>query len=345
MIAGYPWFTDWGRDTMIALPGILIARGRLEEAREVLRGFLAHLDGGMIPNRFPDRGERPEYNTADATLWMFHAVQEYLQAGGDESFLRDEFFPAAKEIVRWHLTGTRHGIRVDPADHLLAAGEPGVQLTWMDTGATPRRGKPVEINALWYKALRLMEQWGAAESGREADLVRSAFQRSFWNQARGCLFDVVGPDDASLRPNQIFAISLPFSPLAPEQQQAVVRAVEKHLLTPYGLRTLAPDEPGYIGRYAGGPAERDAAYHQGTVWPWLIGPFVRAYLAAFGRSETNLQHCRDLLRPLEAHLEEACLGSVSEIFDGDPPHRPGGAPAQAWSVGELSLVTTRDPHR
>ena len=352
IIAGYPWFTDWGRDTMIALPGLLLARGRLDDARQVLRGFLAFLDRGLIPNRFPDRPEeKPEYNTVDATLWLFQAVHAYLQAGGSASFLRDEFLPAGKEILRWHREGTHHGIHVDPADNLLAQGEPGAQLTWMDARVgdsviTPRHGKPVEINALYYNALRLMSSWthacGDAESAASyasgADAVQHSFEQAFWNPERGCLYDVVGPDgrpDPSLRPNQIFAVSLPFPLLRPEQQKAVVRVVEAKLLTPYGLRTLAAGEPGYMPRYGGGSAERDGAYHQGTVWPWLLGPFVRAYLAAFGRTPETLARCRELLGPLEAHLDEACLGNVSEVFDAESPHRPGGCPAQAWSVSEL----------
>ena len=364
IIAGYPWFTDWGRDTMIALPGLLIARGRLDEAREVLRAFLQHLDKGIIPNRFPDRpGEHPEYNTVDATLWMFQAVHSWLQAGGDRAFLRDEFFPAAKEILRWHRDGTHHGIRVDPFDGLLAAGEPGVQLTWMDARVgdrviTPRHGKPVEINALYYNALQLAAAWAAqlgetdvaSAYAREAARVEGSFVRAFWNEARGCLYDVIGPSgpDASLRPNQLFAISLPFPLLSVEQRQSVVRVVERELLTPMGLRTLARGELGYVGRYGGNVELRDGAYHQGTVWPWLIGAYVRARLTAFGRTQAALAYCRAVLEPLLAHLEEACLGAISEVFDGDSPHRPGGAPAQAWSVAELLhllLVELAEPAR
>ena len=347
-IAGYPWFTDWGRDTMIALPGLLLARGRLDEAREVLRGFLAHLDRGLIPNAFPDRpGVRPEYNTVDATLWMFQAVAEYLRAGGDRGFVREEFYPAAREIVRWHRQGTHHGIRVDPQDHLLTQGEPGVQLTWMDARVgdrviTPRHGKAVEINALWHNALRLMALWGGEkEYADEADAVRASFQRAFWNAERACLYDVVG--DGRIRPNQLFAVSLPFPLLSPEQRQSVVRVVTGKLLTPYGLRTLAPGEPGYVPQYRGGVAERDGAYHQGTVWPWLFGPYVRAYLNAWGRTPETLRHCRKLLEPLREHLErDALLGSISEVFDAEAPHRPGGAPAQAWSVAELLQLLAVD---
>ena len=242
---------------------------------------------------------------------------------------------------------------MDPADELLSAGVPGVQLTWMDARVgdrviTPRHGKPVEINALWYNALRLMALWGgalgdaggAAEFAVSADRVRSSFEKAFWNPQRGHLDDVVG--DPSLRPNQLFALSLPYPLLSPEQRKSVVRSVERNLLTPFGLRTLGPAEPGYVPQYRGGPEERDGAYHQGTVWPWLLGSYVRAYLCAFGRSPETVQHCRDLLRPLEQHLDDACLGSISEVFSAEPPFQPGGAPAQAWSVGELMQLLSVD---
>jgi len=358
VIAGYPWFTDWGRDTMIALPGLLLSRGRFDEARDVIRGFLAHRDGGLLPNRFPDRGEAPEYNTVDATLWLFQAAFAYVTASGDDAFVR-EILPALKEILRFHLEGTRHGIRVDPRDRLLAAGEPGAQLTWMDAKVgdvvvTPRHGKPVEINALWYNALRIAallaqaagDYGTSASCSREAELVEQSFARAFWNPSRGCLYDVVGGpagDDPAIRPNQLFAFSLPFPLLDPEQRRSVMRVVEKELLTPFGLRTLARGEAGYVPRFRGGPWERDTAYHQGTVWPWLIGPYVRGYLAAFGRNPSNVAACRRLLEPLEAHLSsDACLGQVSEVFDAEEPYRPGGCPAQAWSVAELLRLMTVD---
>jgi predicted glycogen debranching enzyme len=356
-IAGYPWFADWGRDTMIALPGLLLSRGLHEEARDVLRSFLQHVDQGVIPNRFADRpGDPTEYNTADATLWMFLAARSYEAASGDEAFLRDEFYPAAKVIVGWHQRGTHHGIHVDPADELLVAGSEGSQLTWMDARVdgrviTPRHGKAVEINALWYNALRSMAEWAqrfeptaAGEYAQAADRVFAAFAPTFWNAERRCLYDVVNERgaDARLRPNQIFAVSLPFPLLSPSQRTDVVRAVEEHLLTHVGLRTLAPGDPGYIGSYRGGPAERDGAYHQGTIWPWLLGPYVRAYLRVFGRSPERIAYCRALFRGLELHLNEACLGLVSEVFDADPPFSPGGAPAQAWSVAELLQVLTAD---
>ena len=352
VIAGYPWFSDWGRDTMISLPGIFLSTGRLGEAREVLRGFLSRLDGGLIPNRFPDRpGEEPEYNTVDATLWMFEAVQAWVEAGGDLDFVRSEFYPAAEEIISWHRRGTHHAIQVDAADGLLAAGEPGVALTWMDArtdgrAITPRIGKPVEINALYYNALRLVAQWAGefghtADQARwraDADRVEESFGLAFWNPARGCLHDVIGRDgtaDPSLRPNQLIAASLRYPLVRGERLNSMLAIVEQQLLTPYGLRTLAPGEPGYQSRYRGGPLERDGAYHQGTVWPWLLGPYVRAWLRAHGRSPAGLAQCRTLLAPLQRHLDEACLGSISEVFDAEEPHLAGGAPAQAWSVAEL----------
>ena len=359
VIAGYPWFTDWGRDTMIALPGLLLARGRADEAGLVIRGFIGHLDQGLLPNRFPDRpGEPPEYNSVDATLWLFQAIAGFIQAGGDVEPMRAALYPALREVIRWHIDGTRHGIRVDPTDKLLQAGEPGSQLTWMDAKVgddviTPRAGKPVEINALWYNALRWMALWGralgdgdrAAETAALADEVARSFERTFWNPARGCLYDVIGPDgpDASVRPNQLFAVSLPFPLLTVGQRRSLVRVVEAELLTPMGLRTLAPRSAGYAARYGGNPRERDLAYHQGTVWPWLLGPYIRAYLTAFGRSEETLQRCRALLRPLEKHLfTEGCLGQISEVFDAESPQRPGGCPAQAWSVAELLQLIAVD---
>ncbi len=335
IIAGYPWFTDWGRDTMISLPGLLINRGKHDLARKIIEGYLARMDHGMIPNRFPDTGETPEYNTADATLWMFQAVR----ALGDRDFFNSVFYPAAKEIVEWHLRGTRFGIAVDPEDHLLRAGTPGTQLTWMDAKVgdwvvTPRNGKPVEINALWHGALSLMAEWGGSEEYRcRADLVKQNFRRKFWNAERGCLYDVLtdaGPV-AKFRPNQLFGASL----LDPEQQRMVVRAVEKELLTPVGLRTLERSDPDYKGRYQGSLYERDAAYHQGTAWPWLMGPFIDAYLLAFGQTDKNLSFCKSLIDRLEAFNG---LDWIPEIYDGDEPHRSGGCPAQAWSVAEVSRV-------
>ncbi len=345
IIAGYPWFTDWGRDTMIGLPGLLIAPGRLDVAREIVEAFLQHRDRGIIPNRFPDAGGAPEYNTADATLWMFQAVRAWLQAGGDRAFLRDVFYPAAKEMIDCHRRGTWLGIGVDPNDALLRVGP---QLTWMDTKFTPRQGKPVEINALWHAALSLMADWAKAladpaetEYRDEAHRVRDSFRARFWNPQRDCLYDVLTPEspDARIRPNQIFAVTLPFGLLELQQQQAVVRIVARELLTPLGLRTLERSDPGYKPRYEGSPAERDAAYHQGTVWPWLMGPFVDARLLAFGRTKENLDFCRELVTKLETRAAQAgCIGSIAEIYDAEEPRLPRGCPAQAWSVAEIARL-------
>jgi predicted glycogen debranching enzyme len=355
IIAGYPWFTDWGRDTMISLPGLLIAPGRLEEAREILETFLARLNNGLLPNRFSDAaGGLPEYNTGDATLWMFQALRQWLEAGGDRGFLRDKFYPAAREIIEWHRRGTHYNIHVDPEDHLLFAGWPGTQLTWMDAKVgdwvvTPRHGKPVEINALWHGALRLMSEWAqelqdaprAQEYREEADAVEAGFRRRFWNESRQCLYDVITADGpvTKVRPNQIFAVSLPHALLDRDQQQAVVRTVERQLLTPVGLRTLERGDPEYKPHYQGSPWERDAAYHQGTVWPWLLGPFVDAYLNAFGKTPETLEFCRGLIESLEAEAAKSgCVNSIAEIYDAEEPRRPRGCPAQAWSVAEAARV-------
>ena len=352
VLAGFPWFADWGRDAMICLPGLLIARGLLDEACAVLRSFLGHLDQGLIPNRFPDSGDKPEYNTADATLWLFVAVHHLATAatGAEEPFLRDEVLPKLMEILAWHERGTHHEIRVEN-DGLLSAGNAGTQLTWMDAKVgdwvvTPRHGKAVELNALWFNALqvtgRLCARFGleneASSYGEKAKHVAAAFTATFWNPERSCLYDVVrgAEKDSSLRPNQIFAVSLPFTPLSAEHAAAVLACVQGALLTPFGLRTLAPTEPGYRARYEGDPRSRDGAYHQGTVWPWLLGPFVDAYLRVHGRSPASLAACAQMLEPLQERLvTEGCLGQLGEVFDAEAPHRAGGAPAQAWSVAEL----------
>jgi predicted glycogen debranching enzyme len=353
IIAGYPWFTDWGRDTMISLSGLLIHRGRLREAEQILAGFLGYLNQGLIPNRFPDSGEQPEYNTADGTLWMFPAAWSLQMAGESEKFLRSVFYPAAKEILEWHRRGTHYGIHVDPEDGLLIAGHEGTQLTWMDAKVgdwvvTPRHGKPVEINALWYNALRMTAWWAerfgekqyAAFTTAEAERALASFEAKFWNAARGCLYDRLAPEgpDLRLRPNQLFAVSLPFPLMSEEQQRSIVRVVEESLLTPYGLRTLDPGHPEYRPRYQGGPFERDSAYHQGTVWPWLMGPFISARLQASGYDAGTVAACRELLHGFQEELSRGCLGSINEIYDADPPHRPVGAVAQAWSIAELLRV-------
>jgi predicted glycogen debranching enzyme len=343
VIAGYHWFSDWGRDTMIALPGLALATGRADVAARILRTFAHFVDRGMLPNRFPDRGEPPEYNTVDATLWLFEAIRTACDTTGGDCLLRD-LFPVLQEIVGWHVRGTRYGIGLDPADGLLRAGEPGVQLTWMDAKVddwvvTPRTGKPVEINALWYNALRCMAGFARRldeSPDRYEELAgraRVGFER-FWNAEADYCYDVIdGPngDDPALRPNQLFAVSLPHSPLTPEQQRAVVDACSRHLLTAHGLRSLAPDDPAYVGRYGGGRHRRDAAYHQGTVWGWLIGPFVTAHL----RVHRDPQLARSFLAPLLHQLATHGVGSLSEIFDGDPPFTPRGCIAQAWTVAEV----------
>lgn len=343
VIAGYPWFGDWGRDTMISLPGLTLTTGRAEVAASILRTFARYVDRGMLPNRFPDAGETPEYNTVDATLWYFEAIRAYHAATGDDGLLR-QLFPILQEIIAWHRRGTRYSIHVDAADGLLYAGEAGVQLTWMDAKVgdwvvTPRVGKPVEINALWYNALRSMAGFArlldqpAADYEALAAQARSGFAR-FWNPAAGYCYDVIdGPAgaDPALRPNQLFAVSLPHSPLKPAQQAAVVEVCGRELLTSHGLRSLAPHDPAFIGHYGGDGRQRDGAYHQGTVWGWLIGPFVIAHL----RVHRDPVAAGAFLAPFAHHLADHGLGSASEIFDGDPPFTPRGCIAQAWSVAEV----------
>jgi predicted glycogen debranching enzyme len=352
VIAGYHWFSDWGRDTMIALPGLLLTTGHSEIAKKVLLAFSQHVSQGMLPNRFPDAGDTPEYNTVDATLWFFEAVRALLQSTGDHEFVRTHLYPVLVDIIYWHIRGTRYGIHVE-SDGLLACGEPGVQLTWMDVKigdwvVTPRTGKPVEIQALWYNALRVMDQlalrFGDIPNFRTyseiAHRARTSFEGKFWNAAEGCLYDVVngGERDAAIRPNQMFAVSLANPLLSGSKARSVVEVVERELLTPYGLRTLSPRDSRYAPHYEGPPRERDAVYHQGTVWAWLMGPFITAYLKVNAGSVEARQRATKLLRGFDAHLREAGLGQVSEIFDAEPPHHPRGCIAQAWSVGELLRV-------
>jgi predicted glycogen debranching enzyme len=342
VIAGYHWFGDWGRDTMIALSGLTLETGRPEVARKILTTFARFVDRGMLPNRFPDAGDVPEYNTVDATLWYVEAIRAYHAATGDEGLLK-ELYPTLRLILDWHRDGTRYGIRQDPADGLLAAGEPGVQLTWMDAKVgdwvvTPRIGKPVEINALWYSALRAMANFArrlrepAQDLERMAARVAASFDR-FWSAANGWCFDVIdGPhgDDPTLRPNQIFAVSLPHSALPPSRRRAVVDACARHLLTPYGLRSLAPFDARYVGCYGGDQRTRDGCYHQGAAWAWLLGPFALAHFNAYG----DAARAREFLDPLADHLGDHGVGSIAEIFDGAAPFRPDGCIAQAWSVAE-----------
>jgi predicted glycogen debranching enzyme len=349
VIAGYHWFSDWGRDTMIALPGLTLPTGRFDVARSILRTFAQHVNQGMLPNRFPDAGETAEYNTVDATLWFFEAVRAFFAYTGDLAFVQQELYPVLTDIIDWHLRGTRYGIKLDAAG-MLNSGEPGVQLTWMDAKVgdwvvTPRRGKPVEIQALWYNAICVMEELAARigdDAARKrfnsmADRTKWSFNRLFWNDTGGYLYDVVnsGVPDASIRPNQIFAVSLPHSMLAADRAKQVVAVVQEHLLTAYGLRSLAPTDPQYRARYTGDGASRDGAYHQGTVWPWLIGPFISAYIKVNRASDSARKRAEQWLAPLKEHLSEAGLGHISEIFDGDALPRPVGCIAQAWSVAEI----------
>jgi predicted glycogen debranching enzyme len=347
VIAGYPWFCDWGRDTMIALPGLTLSLGRPEIARKILESFARYVDGGMLPNNFPDRGGTPQYNTIDAAMWYFEAVRQYFEATQDLALV-NKLFPVLSAIVDAHVAGTRYNIKVDPADALLYGGSPEVQLTWMDAKigdwvVTPRIGKPVEINALWINALNTMGEFARRLARpREGYLklkekAQKNFQK-FWNPKRKCCFDVIdvpgGGADAALRPNQVFAVSLPVSPLTREQCRGVVDTLGRELLTSFGLRSLGPSEPGYVGRYAGGPRERDAAYHQGTVWAWLLGPYALAHYKVYG----DRAAAQSFLEPLGRSIYSAGLGSISEIFGGDAPFPATGCFAQAWSVAETFRV-------
>ncbi|HZS28046.1 MAG TPA: amylo-alpha-1,6-glucosidase [Candidatus Angelobacter sp.] len=355
VIAGYPWFTDWGRDTMISLPGLTLFTGREDIARSILRNFARYADMGMLPNRFADSGAA-EFNTVDAALWFFEATRAYAAATNDYDFIREELYSVSTQMIDWHIKGTRYNIKI-AEDGLLSAGAPGVQLTWMDAKIgdhviTPRSGKPVEIQALWYNALRIMEDL-AARFGDDplqkkysamASLASETFNRVFWNEGAHCLYDVVDGDssDASLRPNQIFAVGLHYSMLSAERSRAVVEIVQRELLTPVGLRTLDRSDPCYRATYEGGQVSRDSAYHQGTVWAWLLGPFISAYVRVNGGTAQSSAQARDLLRGIEQHLTEAGLGQISEIFDADPPHHPRGCFAQAWSVAEILRVLCED---
>jgi predicted glycogen debranching enzyme len=348
IVAGYPWFADWGRDAFVALPGLLLATGRFAQAREVFRTFTEHLSGGMIPNRFDDYSNTAHYNSIDASLWFIIAAERYMAATGDRGFWHDLLMPTANAILTAYRNGTRFDIRAD-ADGLLTGGSPTTQLTWMDVKlgeepVTPRHGKAVEVNALWYCAHRIMAERSegidptmARHYAHLAELIAPAFVRTFWNSPQGCLFDCVsdaGPD-ATLRPNQIFAVSLPYSPLAPQQQVQVVRTVTRHLLTPLGLRSLSPSDSRYRRRGGGSWESRDRAYHNGMVWAWLVGPYVEALLKTESDQARAIEEARRCLHAFDAHLDEAGLGSVSETFDGDAPHHPRGCIAQAWSVAEV----------
>ena len=350
VIAGYHWFADWGRDTMIALPGLCLSEGRHDVARTILAEFARYVDGGMIPNRFPDGGEAPEYNAVDASLWAVVTAHRVVEATGDREFARQRLKDTVAPILDGYRAGTRHGIRMTP-DGLITQGEPGIQLTWMDAKVgdwvvTPRRGYAVEIQALWYNALLIGadlareagETQRATEWTSQAATVRESFLRNFWSDSTGYLADVVagGTKDLSLRPNQLYAIGLPHALLPRDKAVRVLEAVRQHLLTPVGLRTLAPSDPGYQGRYGGDVRTRDSAYHQGTVWPFLMGIYFDAAIRLHG--EEGKAQARDWLAKFAPHLNEAGLGTIGEVFDGDPPHRPGGAIAQAWSVAELLRI-------
>ena len=344
VMAGYHWFNDWGRDTMISLEGLALCTGRHREAAATLRTFAHYIRDGLLPNLFPEGGREALYHTVDATLWYFHALARYASRSGDLALVRD-LYPALQSVIDHHLRGTRFNIQVDPADGLLRAAAEGYQLTWMDAKVgdwvvTPRRGKPVEIQALWYSALASMAEWSEALGMPEpryrslASDARASFNRRFWNARLGHLFDVVdGPhgDDASLRPNQIFALSLTHPVLEQQHWRAVVDAVADRLLTPMGLRTLSPDHPDYQRFYEGTLLARDAAYHQGTVWPWLIGHFVDAWQRVHG----NRADARSLLREFPTHLTDYGVGSIAEICDAERPHRARGCIAQAWNVAEV----------
>ena len=350
ILAGYHWFTEWSRDALIALPGITLGTGRPERAREVLQTYAQSVNQGMVPNRFSESGEPEEYNAVDASLWLFIASYEYWLATSDKPFIREVMLPALEEIIDAYTRGTRFSIYMD-GDHLIRAGSAGVQLTWMDAKVgdlvvTPRQGKAVEINALWYNALRILATFtalsGQPEQSRHyehrATLVEESFNHLFWQEDSQYLCDVIDGEyrDAALRPNQIFALSLPFGLLPLEKAWSVLAAVEEHLLTPVGLRSLSPEHPDYCPRYTGGPLERDGSYHQGTVWPWLLGPYMRAVMRFRGGEGTD--RAREILSSMSGHLREAGVGSVSEIFDAEPPHSPRGCIAQAWSVAELLRV-------
>jgi predicted glycogen debranching enzyme len=348
ILAGYPWYDDWGRHAMISLPGLTLTTGRFDVARSLLLTFAHYLDQGMIPNVFPDLGDTPAYNSVDASLWFIEAVHAYHKTTGDDSVLA-ELFPALAAIIDSYRYGTRYTIQLDPNDGLLYAGETGLQLTWMDAKisewvVTPRTGKPIEVNALWYNALRVMAQIAQRLGKPDDDYTSLAEQTAqgfdrFWNPDTDYCFDVLdGPsgNDPTLRPNQILAVSLPEDPdiaplLTADQRKAIVDCCSQTLLTSYGLRSLPTDHPNYRGRYEGDQVQRDMACHQGTVWGWLIGPFVQSHLKVYGNSAI----ARSFLEPMSAHLQSSCVGSLSEMFDGDAPLHPRGAFAHAGTVAEV----------
>lgn len=349
IIAGYPWFTDWGRDTFISLPGLCLCTGRIGMAKSILRSFASQMHQGLIPNRFVEHGVVPEYNTVDGTLWFVNAAWKTLQSKWDAD-LAAEALAWVRDVVEWHVEGTLYGISVDHKDGLLTQGAPGMQLTWMDAKVgdwvvTPRHGKPIEVCGLWLNALRIGLEL-ALKLGEDTSLFERwltlgslHFERKFWRQKLGHYLDTVDPDDASLRPNQVIAMGLPFSPLADGSHATkAIQKVTQELLTQHGLRTLGPKDPSYHGRFEGSMAERDAAYHQGTVWPWLLGSYVTALVRVSGSKEKG----RSLLERSSSWLEERGLGGIAEVYDGDEPQRPDGCPWQAWSVAELLRAWVED---
>ena len=348
ILAGFHWFADWGRDTFIALPGLLLSTKRFAQARETFLTFSRYISNGMVPNRFDDYATSAHYNSIDASLWFIIAADRYVEATDDMDFWRDTLMPAVTTILTGYRDGTDFGIAAN-ADGLLTGGSEKTQLTWMDAAlgdeiVTPRHGLAVEINALWYAAHRIVahrcksiNHHSAEDYAAQAELIGAEFNNAFWNAKAGCLYDCITeqvPDD-TIRPNQIFAVSLPHSPLPPEKQAAVVSLVQEKLLTPMGLRTLSPDDPRYRPHYDGSWADRDRAYHQGTAWAWLMGPFIEAYLKVNKRSSESLAQASSWLEGFDEHIRRAGVGYISEIFDGDPPHTPRGCIAQAWSVAEI----------
>jgi len=354
IIAGYHWFTDWGRDTMISLPGLCLSTGRYGDAKKILKAFANSVSQGMLPTRFTDNGEAPEYNNVDGTLWYFIAVYKYLHSTGDKNFILQEILPVLKQIIDWHYTGTRHHIRADASDGLLFAGEEGQQLTWMDARignwvVTPRMGKPVEVQALWYNALKIFSELlnrngqagDAAVVSVSAEKVKENFVRLFWYEEGSYLYDNIDPEgkpSAAFRPNQLFAISLPFPLLERDKAMIVFRHVEEHLYTPVGLRTLPSSDNNYQPVYGGDQFDRDSAYHEGTVWSWLLGPYVDALMVTEENRHDARMKANCIIKAFSYHLNEAGIGSVSEIFDAEPPHEPRGCIAQAWGVAEVLRV-------
>lgn len=350
IIAGYHWFGDWGRDTMISLPGLVLTTQRYDEAKKILKAFTNYLDKGMLPNRFPDNNEEPEYNTVDATLWYFIAIYYFYLVTKDKKFVLDYLYPKLQNIIEWHEKGTRYNIHED-SDGLLWAGEEGVQLTWMDAKVgdwvvTPRIGKAVEINSLWFNAIKILEYLSKEQDKidlvnyyrKKSQQIKKSFNQKFWNTKGEYLFDVISNDysDPSVRPNQLFALSLPFPLITKKRGEQILKIVKKELLTPFGLRSLSPHDPNYKGIYQGDQYNRDGAYHQGTVWSWLIGSYADALNYVYGiQAKSKIQK---IISDIIPHISEACIGSISEIFDGDKPHRAKGAVAQAWSVAEFLRI-------